>query len=117
MKDTVSNLNINGSNLDKLSYVQSELYRPCVLLERVKVKFDFELNGEIGFCVAEIGFPSSLNNKTVDYQTELQTSIVIPPIKENKRLKTKLSTLQHRLSKKLDDFVMKRYALVKPAGA
>lgn len=116
MKDTVSNLNINGSNLDKLSYVKSDLYKPCVLLERVKVKFDFELNGEIGFCVVEIGFPSSLNNKTVDYQTELQTSITIPPIKGNKKLTTKLSTLEHRLSKKLDDFVMRRYALIKPAG-
>jgi len=114
MKDTVSNLNINGSNLDKLSYVKSNNYRPCVLLERVKVKFDFELNGEIGFCVVEIGFPSSLNNKTVDYQTELQTSITIPPIKGNRKLTTKLSTLQSRLSKKLDDFVMRRYALVKP---
>jgi hypothetical protein len=112
MKDKVTNLDINGNNLDSLDYLTEDKYKLCVLLERIIIKFDFQFQENKGICIAEIGFPSTLNNKRkIDYETEFETSIKLPNLKVNKDFSMSNSRLQNALSRKLDELVRAKYAL------
>lgn len=112
MKDKVTNLDINGNNLDTLDYLTEDKYKSCILLERIIIKFDFQFQDNKGICIAEIGFPSTLNNKRkIDYDTEFETSIKLPNLKANKGFSMSNSRLQNALSRKLDELVRMKYNL------
>lgn len=109
MKEKVSNLGINGGNLSDLSYVKLATYKESILLEKVKIKFDFIFQDVKGVCIADIGFPSTLNSRNPDYSTVLQTSIELPKNSKNKSIKNRTRTI-NALSRKLDEIAMSKYA-------
>lgn len=117
MKGRVSNLSINGSGLNALNYVKKIEYKRCVLLEKVVVKFDFNHAGNIGTCTAEIGFPSTLNNKIIDEQTELQTILDIKAAKKGTKFILSINALHKQLSKKLDEIVSARIVKIENSYA
>ena len=113
MINKVSNLNIDGENLEELQYVNDELYKPAILLERIKIEYEFKHEDDSGVCIAEIGFPSTLNSKSVDYGTILQCSIEIPKRRRNHRFKTSSKILMNVLSRKISEIANEKYKLIK----
>lgn len=109
MKNKVTNLDINGDDLDSLTYVTDELYRQTILLERVKVKYAFKFQDNEGECITTIGFPSTLNSKKVDFYTILETKVEFPKGIKSNRFSWKKDRLITALSRKLDDLVLAKY--------
>ena len=107
-KGKVRNLDINGNLLEELPHIEQSEYQDAILLSRVKIKFKFAVDGNSGFCVAEIGFPSSLNGKNVDTNTDLLVSVEIIKSKEN-NITENIPRLQNRLSRLLDQIVLSKY--------
>ncbi len=110
MKDKVTNLDINGNNLDELTYVKEAIYKNVILLERVQVKFNFKFQENSGKCIATIHFPSTLNShKKVDYTTILETKIEFPRTRRGMNILWKRNRLIKALSRELDDLVISKF--------
>jgi hypothetical protein len=104
----VKNLDINGNLLEELPHIEQEEYQNAILLSRVKIKYSFNVDGNQGYCIAEIGFPSTLNGKKVDTETDLIVSVEIFRSKGDNII-WNIPRLQHRLSRILDQIVLSRY--------
>ncbi len=76
MKGKVSNLNITGTDLDKLYYIEKEEYKKSILCEKVKIRYKFDLHIGKGHCIVDYGFHGALS-KSTNYDAEFQTSIWI----------------------------------------
>ena len=104
----VRNLDINGSTLERLSLVLDEKNQNCILLSRVKLFYNFDLEGNQGKCIASISFPSTLNGKEVDTSNELEVSVEVLKDKASK-LNWGIPRLQKRISRELDKIVVNKY--------
>lgn len=105
----VRNLDINGNLLEQLPHIELPEYQDAILLSRVKIRFKFALHGNSGYCVAEIDFPSTLNGKEVDEETDMQISVEIQKHRDN-RISDNIPRLQNQLSRLLDKIVLNRYS-------
>lgn len=105
----VKNLDINGNLLEELPHIYNEEYQSSILLARVKIKFDFEVDGNSGVCIAEIGFPSTLNGKEVDMETELIVTLEIIRTKGD-NITGNIQRLQNKLSRIIDQIVLSKYS-------
>ena len=104
----VRNLDINGSLLEELPHIDLPEYQNAILLSRVKIKFKFAIDGNSGYCVAEIDFPSTLNGQKVDDNTDMLVSVEIIKSKDN-NIKDNIPRLQNKLSRILDQIVLSKY--------
>ena len=109
--DKVRNLDINGSLLEELPHIGEESYKNAILLSRIKIRFRFEIDDNKCECDATIGFPSTLNGKSVDDTTELVVSVEVLKSR-NAQLVTPKGRLQNRLSRSLDQVIQSKYFTV-----
>lgn len=104
----VKNLDINGSLLEELPHIGNIEYQNAILLSRVKIKYWFSVDNNQGLCIAEIGFPSTLNGRKVDVETDLEVSVEIFRSKGD-NITGNIPRLQNRLSRLLDQIVLSKY--------
>lgn len=104
----VRNLDINGNLLEELPHIDQSEYQDAILLSRVKIKFKFAVDGQSGHCVAEIDFPSTLNGREVDEDTDMQVSVEIIKSRDS-NITDNIPRLQNKLSRMLDQIVLSRY--------
>lgn len=104
----VKNLDINGNLLEELPHIEHPDYQNAILLSRVKIKFGFSVDGNSGYCLAEIDFPSTLNGNEVDGNTDMVVSVEILKSKDS-NITGNIPRLQNRLSRLLDQIVLSRY--------
>jgi hypothetical protein len=107
-RNRVRNLDINGSLLEELPHIEEPAYKNAILLSRIKIRYKFEIDGNKGACIASISFPSTLNGKNVDKNTDLVVSVEILKTKDN-HIITNIGRLQNRLSRVLDQVVQSKY--------
>lgn len=105
MKGKVSNLNITGTDLDKLYYIEKEEYKKAILCEKVKIKYKFDLHIGSGHCIIDYGFPGALS-KSTNYDAEFQTSIWIT---ESKTVGMNYNSAIRLINKEITKMKMSKY--------
>jgi len=76
----VTNLNITGTDLDKLHYIEKENYKQSIHCEKVKIYYKFSFHIGEGHCIVDYGFIGALS-KSTNFGAEFQTSIWIKDTK------------------------------------
>ena len=74
LKDKVNQLAISGKALDSVHYFQDD-YKVALLMQRVKIKYAYNLNGETGKCVVDLDFKNALNGND-DAEIHLNLDII-----------------------------------------
>ncbi|MCB0651502.1 MAG: hypothetical protein KDC85_09530 [Saprospiraceae bacterium] len=107
-RNKVRNLDINGSLLEELPHIEKDSYKNAILLSRIKIRYNFQIDGNKGACIASINFPSTLNGKKVDDKTDLVISVEVLKTRDS-HIITNNNRLQNRLSRVLDQIVQSKY--------
>lgn len=100
LKNKVKELSISGSELDSVHYFNDE-YKKVLLMQRVKIKYEYNLGIETGRCIVDLDFKNAFNNS--DIQAELQFNL---EIQKNKNTRGRsLEKLQKDLTKKFNEII------------
>lgn len=76
LKSYVKHLAISGSALDSVHYFQED-YKVALLMQRVKIKYDYNLSGEKGKCIVDLDFKNALggnHDAEIHLNLEIQKS-------------------------------------------
>jgi hypothetical protein len=102
LKNKVNELSISGSELDSVHFFKDE-YKKVLLMQRVKLKYDYSYGAESGKCVVDLDFKNAFSNS--DVEAELQFYLEIQKGKNTRG--RDLEKLHKDLTKKFNDVIQK----------
>ena len=104
LKNKVNELAISGKELDSVHYFNDN-YKKVLLMQRVKIKYDYTHGIEKGQCIVDLNFKNAFS--TGDENAELHFDFDI--IKSSTNKGKDLEKLEHQLKKSFKDIIQKRY--------
>ncbi|WP_066835574.1 hypothetical protein [Rufibacter ruber] len=108
MKGKVSNLNLNGKELNDTVYISQEKYKNAILCEKMKFKLKFDYMNSKGMCFVELSFPNATYSSL--YNPELQISIT-PYSKNN--LSVSFNTIKTKIEAEVEKLKDTNYSKFK----
>lgn len=104
LKDKVNELTISGKDLDSVHYFQED-YKKALLMQRVKIKYDYSHGIQKGVCLVDLNFKNALN--LGDPNSEIHATLSV--LKSAGNRGSDIEKLERYLQKEFYSILQKRY--------